>query len=63
VDYTTTPYVSSIAQALADRSKNGGNNINKQRGNPRTKDWYFFFGVTLNVKLNPRPKPCYAYDH
>jgi len=63
VDYTTNPYTSTLAQTLADRSKNGGNNINKQRGNPRTKDWYFFFGVTLNVKLNPRSAPCYAYDH
>ncbi|MES2763973.1 MAG: DUF6089 family protein [Bacteroidota bacterium] len=48
---------------LSDRSKNGGNNINKQRGNPRTKDWYFFFGITLNIKLNFKAPPCYAYDH
>ncbi len=48
---------------LSDRSKNAGNNINKQRGNPRTKDWYFFFGITLNIKLNFKAPPCYAYDH
>lgn len=61
-DYTITPYKNVTAQTLSDRSKNGGNNINKQRGNPRTKDWYCFFGVTLNVKLNPKPAPCHAYD-
>ena len=47
---------------LSDRSKNAGNNINKQRGNPRTKDWYFLFGITLNVKLTLKPAPCYSED-
>lgn len=61
-NYLKTPYNSAIAKILSDRSKNGGNNINKQRGNPRTKDWYVFFGVTLNVKINPRVKPCSAYQ-
>jgi hypothetical protein len=48
---------------MADRSKNAGSNVNEQRGNPRTKDWYFFFGITLNIKLNFKAPPCYAYDH
>lgn len=61
-DYFKKPYGTAMAKALSDRSKNGGNNINKQRGNPRTKDWYVFFGVTLNVKINPRVKPCHAYQ-
>ncbi len=61
-DYFKNPYVSQAAKSLSDRSKNGGNNINKQRGNPRTKDWYCFFGVTINVKINPRVKPCHAYQ-
>ena len=51
---------SELGQALSDRSKNAGNNINKQRGNPRTKDWYVFFGVTLSIKLNLQPPPCYS---
>lgn len=61
-DYTQTPFKNLKAQQLSDRSKNGGNNINKQRGNPRTKDWFVFFGLTINVKLNPQPAPCHAYD-
>jgi len=50
-----------LNQELSDRSKNAGNNINEQRGNPRTKDWYVFFGITLSVKLNIKPPPCYSY--
>ena len=58
--FTTGHNMSTI---LSDRSKNAGNNIDKQRGNPVTKDWYFFFGLTLNIKINPQPPPCHAYDH
>jgi len=54
-------YPSQLSRVLSDRSKNAGNNINKMRGNPRTKDWYFFFGLTLNIKLNIKPQPCYKY--
>lgn len=62
-DVTLNPFTSTHGASLSDRSKNAGNNINKQRGNPRTKDWYFFFGITLNVKLNMKAPPCHAYDH
>jgi hypothetical protein len=61
--YSNNVYDSNVARKLADRSKNAGNNIDKQRGNPHTKDWYFFFGITLNFKLNPHAVPCHAYDH
>ncbi len=61
--YSNNVYDSNTARKLADRSKNAGNNIDKQRGNPRTQDWYFFFGITLNFKLNPQAAPCHAYDH
>lgn len=59
-DPTVKPYTSELSQSLSDRSKNAGSNINEQRGNPRTKDWYVFFGVTLSIKLNIKPPPCYA---
>jgi len=62
-DPSVNPFVSAGAAKMSDRSKNAGSNINEQRGNPRTKDWYFFFGITLNIKLNLKPSPCYAYDH
>jgi Domain of unknown function (DUF6089) len=34
------------------------NNTGKLRGNPNTKDWYFFYGITLSIKLKQRPKEC-----
>lgn len=58
-----SPFSSINGMKLSDRSKNAGSNVNEQRGNPRTKDWYFFFGLTLNFKLNFVAPPCYAYDH
>lgn len=61
-DTDLNPFSTVNGEKLSDRSKNGGNNINEQRGNPRTKDWYFFFGITLNVKLNFVKPPCYSQD-
>jgi len=29
------------------------------RGNPRTKDWYFFYGMTLTMRLPTPHKPCF----
>lgn len=55
------PFDKQLASLLSDRSKNAGSNINEQRGNPNTKDWYMFFGVTLNVKITPKPLPCHAF--
>jgi hypothetical protein len=61
-DTKLTPFTSKHGATLSDRSKNAGSNINKQRGNPRTKDWYYFFGVTLNIKLRLKSEPCYSRD-
>jgi len=30
------------------------------RGNPRTKDWYFFYGLTINIKLPEGKQQCYG---
>ena len=38
-------------------SKAAGN----MRGNPTTRDWYFFYGVTLTFKLRDSKRPCHAY--
>jgi len=55
-----TPFLSEIAAKLSDRSINAGSNVNEQRGNPRTKDWYIFFGASLNFKFNVKAPPCYS---
>ncbi len=47
------------AALLSDRSLDPQDfvrNYGKMRGNPVTKDWYFFYGFTLNIKLKFRPK-------
>ncbi len=46
-------------QQYSNRTLDGGDVINAQRGNPRTKDWYVFVGITLNIKLTLSPEPCY----
>ncbi len=42
------------------RSRDGGDLIGTMRGNPRTKDWYFFYGLTLNFKLPDAKEHCYG---
>lgn len=53
----------AVAVALGDRSTNGTaySKTGSQRGNPRTKDWYSFAGVTLSFQLKERNKPCASY--
>lgn len=33
-------------------------NVGRQRGNPTTKDWYSFAGITLTVKFKEKKKRC-----
>lgn len=51
------------AIALADRSINVSDNIGRQRGNPRNKDWYCFTGLTLSFLLSDKPKSCSSYKY
>ncbi len=49
------------AAVLSNRSKNPNDfmgNVGKLRGNPNTKDWYFFYGFVISVKLKQKPKEC-----
>ena len=48
---------------FADRSivNPGDSNINRQRGNSTTNDWYSFAGVTLTYKLSTGKSVCAAY--
>jgi len=53
-----------LAAYLSDRSaipEQNNSNVGRQRGNPRTKDWYSFAGITLNFKLNMKNEPCYQH--
>jgi hypothetical protein len=51
----------STAGLLSNRSSSSDgiiNNTGKLRGNPNTKDWYFYYGVTLSVLIKQKPKEC-----
>jgi len=58
-------YGGHIGVALADRSLSTDpvSNIGRQRGNPRTKDWYSFAGVTLCFKLKEKVQQCSSYKY
>ncbi len=46
--------------SLTDRTLNGSASPGSMRGNPSTKDWYFFYGVTINIKLPDPRKACHG---
>jgi hypothetical protein len=48
--------VGGDGNGFTDRTLNGGASPGSMRGNPSTKDWYFYYGLTINFKL-PDPHP------
>lgn len=48
------------AGSLTDRTVNGSASPGTMRGNPSTRDWYFYYGVTLNIKMRDRRKDCHG---
>jgi Domain of unknown function (DUF6089) len=49
----------SQASKFTNKSLDGSSTTGSMRGNPSTKDWYFYYGLTLNFKLKEFNKPCY----
>ena len=50
-----------LAGILSDRSKNNADkieNVGRLRGDPKTKDWYYYVGATLSFQLKQAPKEC-----
>lgn len=50
-----------VAALMSNRTINAtdyANNTGKLRGNPNTKDWYFFYGFVIGFKLKGKPKEC-----
>jgi hypothetical protein len=60
-DPLVNPPNGSKGAQFSNRSREGGDLVNTMRGNPRTKDWFFYFGLTLNIKLQLAPQPCFSY--
>jgi hypothetical protein len=57
-------WAGELAAAAADRTheldgyEDFYHSHNLSRGNPQTKDWYNFFGITLTTKLASKSSKC-----
>ncbi|MCK9611397.1 MAG: DUF6089 family protein [Bacteroidales bacterium] len=63
VDSTILAAENTLAAAqLADRSlTNRGQHAGMERGNPKTKDWYVFTGLTVSFRIKGKHDLCAAY--
>lgn len=59
-DFSKNAPTSGDTRTFAYRSGDTYNYVGTARGNPRTKDWYFFTGFSINFKLPKANQPCYA---
>lgn len=64
---TFTDYLDDVSGLYPDKnnpytnpSKDNIDLVGTMRGNPRTKDWYFYYGLTINFKLRPPKEHCYG---
>ncbi len=61
--YTDPSILSDAGSLLADRSENNSATIGSYRGNPYTKDWYSFAGLTITYNIkNPSNLKCPVYN-
>lgn len=51
--------MSQTGNTFTNRSLNGSAKPGSMRGNPGTRDWYFYYGISLNFKLREAHRPCY----
>jgi hypothetical protein len=49
-----------VAGPFTDRTAEGTASPGSMRGNPSTRDWYFYYGVTLNFKLPDPHRTCHG---
>jgi hypothetical protein len=62
---TFTDYLDDVSGVYPDVTPDAGV-VNPKaipgsmRGNPTTRDWYFFYGVTLTFKLRESNRPCHS---
>ena len=50
---------SAFGSIFSNRSLNASATPGSMRGNPSTRDWYFYYGFTLSIKLKQRNQPCF----
>lgn len=51
----------SVAAALSDRSLTPSDKTDYYRGNPQTKDWYIFTGITIQFKFSELYEKCTSF--
>ncbi len=51
----------AVAAALSDRSISNSEKTGHYRGNPQTKDWYIFTGITLQFKFGELYEKCASF--
>ncbi|HTA61814.1 MAG TPA: DUF6089 family protein [Bacteroidia bacterium] len=54
-------YKTGLSSTLSNTTKTPGgraDDVGKMRGNPNTKDWYFYYGLVISFKLKSKPKEC-----
>jgi hypothetical protein len=54
------PVTTDRGSVYTDRSLNGSGKPGNMRGNPSTRDWYFFYGISLNIKLPDLHPACHT---
>lgn len=56
-----TDYLDDVSGTYSTYANFNGSSIpGTMRGNPRSKDWYFFYGFTLNFRLLPPNPQCHG---
>jgi hypothetical protein len=63
--YPDPTQIDAQSRALSDKSvypDDGLSNTGRQRGNPDTKDWYSFFGLTFSYKFHIYGDKCPSYN-
>lgn len=55
----TYPEVNS---SYTDQSLNNSAAPGSMRGNPSSKDWYFYYGISINIKLRDPHPQCYQFN-
>lgn len=54
------PAITADGSSYTNQSINGTATPGTMRGNPSTRDWYFYYGVTLNIKLPDPHRTCHG---
>jgi len=49
-----------VSGPFTDRTLEGTASPGSMRGNPSTRDWYFYYGLTINFKLRDPHRTCHG---